>query len=64
MKRRRRTYYSASQRAVIRGGGSRRGGTRVFTWNNNHTKPGNFKYSVRVANDNAKAEIDPTIVNH
>ena len=39
------------------------GGTRVFTWNNNHTKPGQFKYAVRVANDAARAEIDPTIMN-
>jgi hypothetical protein len=39
------------------------GGTRVFTWNNNHTKPGQFKCAVRVANDAARAEIDPTIMN-
>jgi hypothetical protein len=39
------------------------GGTRVFTWNNNHTKAGTYKYAVRVANDNATAEKDPSIVN-
>ena len=40
------------------------GGTRVFTWNNNHTKPGTYKYAVRVENGSATAEIDPQIVNH
>jgi hypothetical protein len=40
------------------------GGQRVFTWNNNHTKPGTYKYSVRVENDAAKAELDPTIMNN
>lgn len=40
------------------------GGTRVFTWNNNHTKPGNYKYTVRVENNTAKAKLDPSIVNH
>ena len=39
------------------------GGNRVFTWNNNHTKPGQYKYAVRVENDAARAEIDPTIMN-
>ena len=39
------------------------GGTRVFTWNNNHSKAGSYKYAVRVANDSAHAEIDPTILN-
>ena len=39
------------------------GGNRVFTWSNNHTKPGQYKYAVRVANDAARAEIDPTIMN-
>jgi hypothetical protein len=40
------------------------GGTRVFTWNNNHTRPGTYKYAVKVENDASKAEIDPQIVNH
>jgi hypothetical protein len=40
------------------------GGGRVFTWNNNHTKPGTFKYAVRVENNTAKAEIDPHVVNN
>ena len=40
------------------------GGMRVFTWNNNHTQPGTYKYAVRVENDAAKAEIDPHIVNN
>jgi len=39
------------------------GGTRVFTWNNNHTKADNYKYAVRVANQHATAEADPFIVN-
>ena len=40
------------------------GGTPVFTWNNNHTKAGSYKYAVRVANNTATAEIDPSIVNN
>lgn len=40
------------------------GGTRVFTWNNNHTKPGTYKYAVKVKSSTSKAEIDPQIVNH
>jgi hypothetical protein len=39
------------------------GGNRAFTWNNNHTKPEQYKYAVRVANDAARAEIDPTVMN-
>jgi hypothetical protein len=40
------------------------GGTRVFTWNNNHTKAGTYKYAVKVDNGTTRAEIDPQIVNH
>ena len=40
------------------------GGTPVFTWNNNHTRPGNFKYTVRVQSDSGTAELDPFIVNN
>ena len=38
-------------------------GQRVFTWNNNHTRPGQFKYTIRVANDTGTAENDPSIMN-
>jgi hypothetical protein len=40
------------------------GGTRVFTWNNNHTKAGTYKYAVKVENGTSQAELDPFIVNH
>ena len=40
------------------------GGGVVFTWNNNHTKPATYKYTVRVANNTANAEIDPWIANN
>ena len=40
------------------------GGARVFTWNNNHTKAGQYKYAVKVANDAVHAELDPTIMNN
>ena len=30
----------------------------------NHTKPGTYKYTVRVANNTANAEIDPWIANN
>jgi len=40
------------------------GGTRVFTWNNKHTKPGTYKYAAKVESSTSKAEIDPQIVNH
>jgi hypothetical protein len=39
------------------------GGTHVFTWNNRHTRPGDFKYAVRVAKGTIKVELDPTIMN-
>jgi hypothetical protein len=39
------------------------GGQRVFTWNNNHTRQGQYKYAVRVENGTAQADIDPTIMN-
>jgi len=39
------------------------GGQRVFTWNNNHTKPGQFKYTIRVSNDTTTVENDPSIMN-
>ena len=40
------------------------GGARVFTWNNRHTKPGTYKYVVRLENSATKAELDPTIMNN
>ena len=40
------------------------GGMRVFTWNNNHTKPGTFKYIVRVSNNESQVEVDPRIINN
>ena len=40
------------------------GGTRVFTWNNHHTKPGTFKYAVRVEKDGVEVSVDPTIMNN
>jgi hypothetical protein len=40
------------------------GGMRVFTWINNHTKTGTYKYAVRVENATDKAEIDPQIINN
>ena len=39
------------------------GGMRVFTWNNNHTGPGEYKYTVRVENGTTNVERDPTIMN-
>jgi hypothetical protein len=39
------------------------GGQRVFTWNNHHTRQGQYKYAVRVENGTAQADIDPTIMN-
>ena len=40
------------------------GGSRVFTWNNKHTKPGTFKYSVHVEKDGIDVFVDPTIMNN
>ena len=40
------------------------GGSRVFTWNNNHTKPGSYKYSVRVEKGGVNVDLDPTILNN
>ena len=39
------------------------GGMRVFTWNNNHTHAGTYKYAVRVTNNSSRVEVDPKIVN-
>jgi hypothetical protein len=39
------------------------GGTRVFTWNNHHTRKDDYKYAVRVENGTARVELDPTIMN-
>jgi len=36
----------------------------VFTWNNNHTKPGTFKYIVRVSNNESQVEVDPHVINN
>ncbi len=38
------------------------GGSRVFTWNNKHTRKGSYKYSVRVAGP-ANVDLDPTMIN-
>ena len=40
------------------------GGTRVFTWNNLHTKPGTYKYAVTVEKDGLQVSVDPTIMNN
>ena len=40
------------------------GGTRVFTWNNNHTRAGRYPYIVRVENNSGKVERDPFMVNN
>ena len=40
------------------------GGRRVFTWNNNHTKAGTYKYAVRVEKDGVEVDVDPTIMNN
>lgn len=40
------------------------GGSRVFTWNNKHTKPGTFKYAVHVEKDGVAVSVDPTIMNN
>ena len=42
----------------------RGGGSRVFTWNNKHTKPATYKYSVRVEKDDVEVFVDPTIMNN
>ena len=40
------------------------GGNRVFTWNNNHTKPGTVQICGQGrATNAARAEIDPAIMN-
>jgi hypothetical protein len=40
----------------------RGGGSRVFTWNNRHTRKASYKYSVRVTGP-ADVELDPTMFN-
>jgi len=40
------------------------GGSRVFTWNNNHTKAGQYKYAVTVEKDGVQVSRDPTIMNN
>ena len=42
----------------------RGGGSRVFTWNNKHTKPGTYKYAVHVERDGVPVSVDPTILNN
>ena len=42
----------------------RGGGTRVFTWNNKHTKAATYKYSVRVEKNDVEVFVDPTIMNN
>ena len=42
----------------------RGGGSRVFTWNNRHTKKGDYKYTVRVEKDGLEVFKDPTIMNN
>jgi hypothetical protein len=42
----------------------RGGGSRVFTWNNKHTKAATYKYSVRVEKDGVEVFVDPTIMNN
>jgi hypothetical protein len=39
------------------------GGSRIFTWNNKHTRSATFKYSVKVTNGAANVELDPTMIN-
>ena len=40
------------------------GGSRVFTWNNRHTKKADYKYAVRVEKDGVEVWVDPTIMNN
>jgi hypothetical protein len=40
------------------------GGSRVFTWNNRHTKKQDYKYAVRVEKDGVEVFVDPTIMNN
>ena len=40
------------------------GGNRIFTWSNNHTKPGRYKYWVRVESGGVNVDHDPTILNN
>ena len=40
------------------------GGSRVFTWNNRHTKKADYKYTVRVEQDGLEVLEDPTIMNN
>ena len=40
------------------------GGSRVFTWNNRHTKKADYKYAVRVEKDGVEFFVDPTIMNN
>src|SRR5262245_39646935 len=42
----------------------RGGGSRVFTWNNKHTKAGTYKYAVHVEKDGVNVSVDPTILNN
>jgi len=42
----------------------RGGGSRVFTWNNKHTKAATYKYSVRVEKNDVEVFVDPTIMNN
>jgi hypothetical protein len=39
------------------------GGSPVFVWNNRHTRPGTYKYTVRVQKGGATGELDPAIIN-
>ena len=40
------------------------GGSRVFTWNNNHRRSGSHKYAVRVEQGTVKVDLDPTVLNN
>ena len=42
----------------------RGGGSRMFTWNNKHTKAATYKYSVRVEKNDVEVFVDPTIMNN
>ena len=42
----------------------RGGGSRVFTWNNKHTRAGTYKYAVHVEKDGLNVSVDPTIMNN
>ena len=39
------------------------GGTRVYTWDNKHTRSGNYPYKIWVENDSGGAQLDPVIMN-